>query len=169
MPTLLVLLTPVGAHMNNNKRSLAMPWSLFLVLFAVIDSGDLSQYSVTTGKRSIQKWKRFPMQRQEVKIWSTSKIELCQTGSWAPATRGLTMNSQVTCTNSHKYIGIFMIWKVLKARYYLTVNVTVHLVVFSITADGGEEFKALLALVSFNDRCPRSPLVQLKENLTDVT
>lgn len=34
-----------------------------------------------------------------------------------------------------------MIWKGFKSLYYLTINVTAHLLVLPTTADGGEEFK----------------------------
>lgn len=63
----------------------------------------------------------------------------------APAMHGLTMTSKATRANNYKYTslipGIFMAAKALKALYYLTINVTVHLGAFPIIADGGEEVK----------------------------
>lgn len=108
---------------------------------------------MTTVKKLIQKPERFSYAETKVKIWSTFKIEFCQTVSWAPAMHGLTMTSKATCANSYKHTslipGIFMAVKVLKALYYLTINVTVHWGVSPIIAVGGEEFKGRVGTCFF--------------------
>lgn len=139
MPSLLALMSPDQAthhhHHHHQQKCLTILWSLFL------DKYWLLLVPVGFIKIACDNWNEVDSKVREisyaetkVKIWSTFKIEFCQTVSWAPAMHGLTMTSKATRTNNYKYTslipGIFMMAKVLKVLYYLTINVTVHLSCF---------------------------------------
>lgn len=157
MPSLLALVSPDQAthhHHQRQEKCLTILWRLFL------DRDCLLLMTVGFIKIACDDWKEADSKAREisyaetkVKIWSTFKIEFCQTVSWAPAMHGLTMTSKATCANSYKHTslipGIFMAVKVLKALYYLTINVTVHRGVFLIIAVGGEEFKGRVGTCFF--------------------